>query len=176
MDELKERLAQLLIEIRAVEFGTFTLASGRQSDVYVNIKRAITRPEVLALCAEGMAFHAMDVDRIAGVELGAIPLATAVSLETGLPFVMVRKKPKGHGTMGMFEGDLIEDERVLMVEDVTTTAGSAIKGLKALRDAGVHVDVVTVVVDRGEGAREALEEAGAKLIPILTLDELRERA
>ena len=59
MDELKERLAQALIEVRAVEFGTFTLASGRQSDVYVNIKRAITRPEVLALCAEGMAFHAM---------------------------------------------------------------------------------------------------------------------
>ena len=58
MDELKERLAQALIEIRAVEFGTFTLASGRQSDVYVNIKRAITRPEVQALCAEGMAFHA----------------------------------------------------------------------------------------------------------------------
>ncbi len=176
MDELKERLAQSLIDVRAVEFGTFTLASGRQSDIYVNIKRAITRPEVLALCAEGMALHARDVDRIAGVELGAIPLATAVSLETGLPFVMVRKKPKGHGTMGMFEGDLQEGDRVLMVEDVTTTAGSAIKGLEALRDAGVHVDVVTVVVDRGEGAREALEEAGAKLIPLLTLDELRERA
>lgn len=176
MDGIKEQLVQLLIDVRAVEFGTFTLTSGCQSDIYIDIKRAITRPRVLDLCSECMAPYTDGMDRIAGVELGAIPLVTAISLKTGLPFIMVRKEPKIYGTMGMFDGDIKEGERILMVEDVTTTANSVIKGLKALCDVGIHVDIVTVVVDRGEGARRALEKVGVKLIPILTLDELRERA
>ncbi len=171
--DLKGQLAQVLLAIKAVEFGEFVLSSGRKSDVYVNIKRAITRPAVLALCASAIAPHAAGADRIAGVELGAVPLAVAVSLETGLPFVMVRKKPKGHGTGKMFEGDLNDGDRVLLVEDVTTTAGSSVRGVEALRDAGAHVDSVVVVVDRGEGGTEALEEAGVTLIPLLTLKELR---
>ena len=173
--DLKGRLAQVLLAIHAVEFGEFTLASGKKSDVYVNIKRAITRPSVLALCASAMSPHAAGVDRIAGVELGAVPLAVAVSLETGLPYVMVRKRPKGHGTGGMLEGDLEAGDRVLLVEDVTTTAGSSVRGVQALRDQGAHVDTVVVVVDRGEGGTETLREAGVRLIPILTLDELRAR-
>jgi orotate phosphoribosyltransferase len=170
---VKEKLAEGLIAVGAVEFGTFTLASGQRSDVYVNIKRAITRPDLLALCAKAMSVHARGADRIAGVELGAVPLAVATSLETGLPYVMVRKQPKGHGTRGWFEGDLERGDRVVMVEDVTTTAGSCVKGLNALREAGARIDTVVVVVDRCEGAAEALEAAGATLIPILTLDELR---
>ena len=165
---VKERLAEGLLAVGAVEFGEFTLASGKKSDVYVNIKRAITRPDLLALCAKAMSLHARDVDRIAGVELGAVPLAVATALETGLPYVMVRKQPKGHGKEGWFEGD-----RVLLVEDVTTTAGSSVKGIMALREGGAWVDTVVVVVDRCEGATEALRAAGATLIPILTLDELR---
>jgi orotate phosphoribosyltransferase len=173
--DLKGRLAQVLLAVQAVEFGEFTLASGMKSDVYVNIKRAVTRPTVLALCANAMSPHAAGVDRIAGVELGAVPLAVAVSLETGLPFVMVRKEPKGHGTGRMFEGDLEAGDKVLLVEDVTTTAGSSVRGVGALREAGAHVDTVVVVVDRGAGGAEALNSVGVRLIPLLTLQELREQ-
>lgn len=173
---ITDRLEQALIDVGAVEFGDFTLASGRRSDVYVNIKRAVTRPDVLALCAKGTAPHLEGVDRVAGVELGAVPLAVAASLETGKPFIMVRKEPKGHGTQRMLEGDLATGERVVLVEDVTTTAGSSVRGVRALRKAGAVVDKVVVVVDRGEGGTEALEAIGADLVPLVTLDALRKRA
>lgn len=175
-DDVREQLARALVECSAVEFGDFTLASGRRSDVYVNVKRATTRPAVLRLCAKAMAEHVGGADRVAGVELGAIPLAVAVSLETGLPFIMVRKKPKDHGTQSLLEGELEVADEVVLVEDVTTTAGSAARAVEVLRESGARVDRVVVVIDRGEGATEALAAAGARLIPILTLNDLRRRA
>jgi len=175
-EDIREQLAKALVEVGAVEFGDFTLASGRRSDVYVNVKRATTRPAVLRLCAKAMAEHVGGADRVAGVELGAIPLAVAVSLETGLPFIMVRKKPKDHGTQSLLEGELEVADEVVLVEDVTTTAGSAARAVEVLRESGARVDRVVVVIDRGEGATEALAAAGAKLIPILTLGDLRRRA
>jgi orotate phosphoribosyltransferase len=175
-EDVREQLATALVEVGAVEFGDFTLASGRRSDVYVNIKRATTRPAILRLCAKAMAEHVGGADRVAGVELGAIPLAVAVSLETGLPFIMVRKKPKDHGTQSLLEGELEPADEVVLVEDVTTTAGSAARAVEVLRESGARVDRVVVVIDRGEGATETLAAAGAKLIAILTLADLRKRA
>jgi orotate phosphoribosyltransferase len=175
-EDIREQLAKALVECHAVEFGDFTLASGRRSDVYVNVKRATTRPAILRLCAKAMAEHVGGADRVAGVELGAIPLAVAVSLETGLPFIMVRKKPKDHGTQSLLEGELEPADEVVLVEDVTTTAGSASRAVEVLRESGARVDRVVVVIDRGEGATEALAAAGAKLIAILTLADLRKRA
>lgn len=174
--DLLDSLAEALIRVGAVEFGEFTLASGRKSDVYVNIKRAVTRPDVLALCARAMAPHAEGADRVAGVELGAVPLAVALSLETGLPYVMVRKQVKDYGTRRPFEGDLEAGERVLLVEDVTTTAGSAARAVQRLREAGAVVDEVVVIVDREEGGAETMAAAGARLIPLVTLTALRQRA
>jgi orotate phosphoribosyltransferase len=174
-EDIREQLARALVEVGAVEFGDFLLASGRRSDIYVNVKRATTRPAVLRLCAKAMAEHIGGADRVAGVELGAIPLAVAVSLETGLPFIMVRKKPKDHGTQSLLEGELEVADEVVLVEDVTTTAGSAARAVEVLRESGARVDRVVVVIDRGEGATEALAAAGAKLIAILTLADLRKR-
>ena len=170
---LKERIARRLVEVRAVEFGEFTLASGRRSDVYVNMKRALTYPDILAMCARAMAHHAPPADRVAGVALGAVPLAVAISLETGIPYLMIRKAAKEHGTRNLIEGHLEEGDRVFMVEDVTTTAGSAVPGVEALREAGARMDTLVVVVDRCEGATETMADAGVRLIPVLTLDELR---
>jgi orotate phosphoribosyltransferase len=170
---LKDRIARRLMEVRAVEFGEFTLASGRRSDVYVNMKRALTYPDILAMCAQAMAFHAPESDRVAGVALGAVPLAVAISLETGLPYLMIRKEAKGHGTRSLIEGALEEGDRVFMVEDVTTTAGSAVPGVHALREAGALMDTLVVVVDRCEGATRTMADVGVRLIPVLTLDELR---
>src|SRR5438132_14410425 len=90
----------------ALQFGTFTLASGKTSSYYVDIKRAVTRPDLLRLIADGMAPFARDADRIAGVELGAVPIAAAVSLASGKPYVMVRKASKEHGTKHEVEGEL----------------------------------------------------------------------
>jgi len=174
--DVREELAKALLDVGAVEFGDFVLASGRRSDVYVNVKRAVTRPGILRLCARAMADHIGGAVRIAGVELGAVPLAVAVSLETGLPFIMVRKRPKDHGTQSLLEGELEPADEVVLVEDVTTTAGSAVKAVYALREGGATITRVVAVIDRGEGATEALAAEGVELIPILTLSELRKRA
>ena len=170
---LKDRIARRLIEVKAVEFGQFTLASGRTSDVYVNMKRALTYPDILAMCAQAMAYHAPESDRVAGVALGAVPLAVAISLETHIPYLMIRKRAKAHGLRNLIEGAIEEGDRVFMVEDVTTTAGSAVPGVEALREAGAHMDTLVVVVDRCEGATGTMANVGVNLIPVLTLDELR---
>ncbi len=170
---LKDRIARRLIEVKAVEFGEFTLASGRKSDVYVNMKRALTYPDILALCAKVMAFLAPESDRVAGVALGAVPLAVAISLEEDIPFVMIRKQAKEHGLRNLIEGEVHEGDRVFMVEDVTTTAGSAVPGVEALRAAGAKMDTLVVVVDRCEGATGTMDDVGVNLIPVLTLDEIR---
>jgi orotate phosphoribosyltransferase len=170
---LKDQIARRLMEVKAVEFGEFTLASGRKSDVYVNMKRALTYPDILSLCAKAMAYHAPESDKVAGVALGAVPLAVAISLEAGIPYLMIRKKAKEHGMRNLIEGAVLEGDRVFMVEDVTTTAGSAVPGVEALRGAGAEMDTLMVVVDRCEGATQTMADAGVKLIPVLTLDELR---
>ncbi len=170
---LKDRIARRLMEVRAVEFGEFTLASGRKSDVYVNMKRALTHPDILALCAKAMALRAPDIDRVAGVALGAVPLAVAISLEADIPYIMIRKKAKEHGTRQLIEGELRAGDRVVMVEDVTTTAGSSVPGIEAIREAGAVIDTLLVVVDRCEGAVQNMQDVGVNLIPILTMDEIR---
>lgn len=164
-------LKKKLEECGAVKYGEFTLTSGKKSNYYVDIKLASTNPDVLKTIAERMAAH-VDGDKIAGMELGAVPLATAVSLETGLPFLMIRKEKKGHGTGSRIEGELEKGEKVVVVEDVTTTGGSSVETVNVLREAGAIVEKVLVVVDREEGAEEALKEIDVELIPLVSAEEL----
>src|SRR5438067_13783328 len=140
----------------ALQFGTFTLASGRTSPYYVDIKKAVTRPDLLRTIAEGMAPYARDVDRLAGVELGAVPVAAAVSLVSGKPYVMVRKSTKEHGTKHEFEGDLNRGDRVLFVEGVVTTGGTRWAALERMRGRGAVIVCSVWVVDREEGGRMLL--------------------
>lgn len=169
-------LSDALKACGALQFGEFTLASGAKSDYYINIKKASTDPKVLGLIArlmaEKMKENGIEADRIAGVVLGAVPLEAALALETGLPFVMVRKEKKDHGTGKQIEGDLNEGEVVLMVEDVVTTAGSCIKGIHVLRDAGADVKYVLSVIDREAGGTEALQAEGVIFIPLVKGSEL----
>src|SRR5437879_13507042 len=108
----------------ALRFGTFTLTSGKTSSYYIDIQRAVTRPELLRMIADAMAPYARSVDRIAGVELGAVPIAAAVSLASGKPFLMVRKAAKEHGTKEDFEGELNRGDRAPLVKDALTTRGT----------------------------------------------------
>lgn len=169
-------LSDALKACGALQFGEFTLASGAKSEYYINIKKASTDPKVLGFIARLMAGkmkeNGIEADRIAGVVLGAVPLEAALALETGLPFVMVRKEKKDHGTGKQIEGDLNEGEVVLMVEDVVTTAGSCIKGIHVLREAGADVKYVLSVIDREAGGAEALKAEGVTFIPLVKGSEL----
>ena len=172
-------LSEALKSCGALQFGEFTLASGAKSDYYIDIKKASTNPEVLRLIArlmaEKMRAEGIEADRIAGVVLGSVPLATALALETGIPYVMIRKEKKDHGTGKLIEGDLNPGDRVLVVEDVITTAGSSIKAIGTLREAGAEVKYVISVIDREGGGAENLAEAGVDFRPLVKASELVKR-
>jgi len=168
----RSAFVQALLDCGAVQFGKFTLASGKESDWYCDKMRFLTIPALLEHVAQEMAPFAKGHDRIAGVELGAVPIAAAVSLKTRLPYVIVRKAPKEYGTRKAFEGELAKGDRVLFVEDVVTTAGTLRKSIEALRLAGAVVEQAVAVVDREEGGLENLKAAGVRLAPILTAREI----
>lgn len=162
-----------LLEAGAVRFGEFTLASGEKSDVYIDVKRAWPDPPRLDLLARALAARVGVADRLAGMELGAVPLVVATAMRTHLPYVVLRKSVKEHGTRQAFEGEVPRGARVLLIEDVTTTGGSSLRSVEVLRAAGGVVDRALVVVDREAGARDRLAAAGVRLEPLVTMSELR---
>lgn len=167
--------AELAAAIREAAYleGQFTLRSGRTSPYYLDKYRFETRPELLAEIARRLARFVDDsIDRVAGAELGAVPLATAVALETGRPFVIVRNQRKDYGTGRAIEGELHAGERVLLVEDIATSGGQALEAVRALREAGAEVAGVVVVIDRLEGARARIESANVRYEALLTSRDL----
>jgi orotate phosphoribosyltransferase len=166
-------LVRLLVDAEAVRFGDFELASGRRSDVYVDVKRAWTDPGRLDVLARSLASHVGREERLAGMELGAVPLVVAVALRTHRPYVVLRKAAKDHGTRAPFEGAIPRESTVLLIEDVTTTGGSTARSVEVVRAAGGHVERALVVVDREEGAAERLASVGVRLEPLVTLADLR---
>ena len=148
-------LKQKLLDCQAVKFGDFTLTSGKKSKFYVDMKLASTDPEILGLIAKEFSRNMTDeADFIAGMELGAVPLAVALSLETGLPYSMIRKTTRKHGTGSRIEGP--SEGKAILVDDVAPTGGSNVESIKSLVDEGVEVVQVMVVVDREEGAEEKI--------------------
>jgi len=166
-------IVRTLLDAGAVRFGDFTLTSGEKSDVYIDVKKAWTDPKRLDLLARALAARVGTTDRLAGMELGAVPLVVATALRTGHPYVVLRKAAKEHGTRQAFEGDLGPGIRVLLIEDVTTTGGSTLRSVEIVRAAGGVVDRVLVVVDREFGAPARLAAAGVRVDPLVTLAELR---
>lgn len=164
-------LVEALRETNAVKFGEFELANGGTSEYYVDKYVFETDPRALKLIAEAFAERVGET-KLAGVALGAVPLAAATSVESGNPYVIVRKSKKEYGTANLIEGDLTEGEEVVVLEDIATTGGSAADAVEALRDAGAVVETVLVVVDREEGGRELLAEHDAELESLLTASDL----
>ena len=167
-------IAQMLWEVGAVRFGEFRLTSGATSDIYVDVKKAWTDPERLARLAEALAAHVLPGDRLAGMELGAVPLVVATALHTGHRYVIIRKAVKEHGTRQRFEGEIPLGASVLLIEDVATTGGSAAESVGVVRAAGGTVERAVAVVDREMGAVPRLKELGVTLTPLTTLSQLRE--
>jgi orotate phosphoribosyltransferase len=161
-----ETLLRGLKEVAYLE-GEFTLRSGRKSTHYFDKYRFETQPELLRAVAEriggAVREHCADATRLAGPELGAVALATAASLSSGLPFVIVRKEAKGYGTGNRLEGVWAEGETVCLVEDVVTSGGAAISAVQALRDAGLRCDTAICVVDREEGGVDELARHAVRL-------------
>ncbi|MEW6645175.1 MAG: orotate phosphoribosyltransferase [Pseudomonadota bacterium] len=166
----RARLADIIAK-RSFGRGEITLASGRKSDFYFNLKPTMLHPEGASLLAE-LTYETLkddNLDYVGGLEMGAVPLAGAIaqlSWIKGHPIAafFVRKKPKEHGARlsveGLARGETLVGKRVVIVEDVTTTGGSAIKAAHAVRDAGGEVALVLTMVDREEGATEAFRDAG----------------
>lgn len=164
-------MERLLVDCGAVRFGSFTLTSGQQSDYYVDVKAAMGRPDVLGAIADEMTVLAKrhgPFAAVAGMELGAVPIATAVSLVASLPLLVIRKAPRAHGTGRRIEGSLrdLTGKPVLVVEDVTTSGGSTRDAVRVLREAGATVEHAYVVVDRESGATGLLAEEGVMLHPL----------
>ncbi|MXR50215.1 orotate phosphoribosyltransferase [Halovenus sp. WSH3] len=165
-----QSLIDLLRDADAVRFGEFELSHGGTSNYYVDKYIFETDPACLDAIAEAFAER---VDgKLAGVALGAVPLAAATSVAADQPYVIVRKSAKEYGTGNRIEGEFEEGEKLVVLEDIATTGQSAIDAVEALRDAGAVVDRVLVVVDREEGARENLAEHDIELESLLTASEL----
>jgi orotate phosphoribosyltransferase len=168
----KQELIDLLKECEAIQFGRFVLTSGAVSDYYIDIKKTSKNPNVLKKIAEAMTEYAKGYDVIAGMELGAVPLVVALSLETGIPFAIIRKEKKQHGTGKQIEGSEIKGKKVLLIEDVTTSGGSVIKSIQIIRENKGIVDEVVVVVDREAGAEKKLQNVDISFIPLVSVRDI----
>lgn len=164
-------LISALQAVDAVQYGTFELSHGGTSDYYVDKYLFETDPHCLDLIADAFA-ERISEPKLAGVALGAVPLVTATSVSTDLPYVIVRKKTKEYGSGNRIEGRLEAGEEVVVLEDVATTGQSAIDAVEALREAGAVVNRVLVVVDREEGATERLASEDIELEALVTASEL----
>ena len=168
----REKLAQRIAEVSLLR-GEFTLRSGRKSNYYLDKYRFETQPDVLKELGALFAQHiSPDVVRIAGAELGAVPLAAATSMACGKPFVIVRNQKKDYGTSKLVEGILNPGDKVMIVEDVLTTGGQVLEAAKSLQDAGAVIDKIVAVIDRMEGARENIEGAGYTFEALFTTQDL----
>ena len=167
-----QELIDALRNADAVQFGEFELAHGGTSEYYVDKYRFETDPRCLETVAEAFADRIDDDAKLAGVALGAVPLAAATSVVAGVPYVIARKQRKEYGTANLIEGRLEEGEEVVVLEDIVTTGTSLVDAIEALREAGATVERALVVVDREEGGRENVEEAGVELEALVTASEL----
>lgn len=182
-DSNRARLAELVNELAVVR-GKVTLASGLESNFYVDMRRATLHHEAAPLIGHVMldlmeenGFSVDEVDAVGGLTMGADPVATAMlhaAAARGLDLdaFVVRKAAKDHGMKRQIEGPSVEGKRVVVLEDTSTTGGSPIQAVEALRAAGAQVLAVAVIVDRNTGARERIEAADLPYLYALGLEDL----
>jgi orotate phosphoribosyltransferase len=167
-----EQLARRIAEVALLR-GEFTLRSGRKSNYYLDKYRFETQPDVLAelgkLLADRVTAH---TTRIAGAELGAVPLAAAAGLAANKPFVFIRNQKKDYGTAKQVEGVLERGDMVMIVEDVLTTGGQVLEAVKTLQELGAKVERIVAVIDRLEGARQNIEKQGLVFESLFTSKDL----
>jgi orotate phosphoribosyltransferase len=168
----KQELAARISAVSRLR-GQFRLRSGTLADEYFDKYRFESDPAILSAIADALAFLIPPgIDGLAGLELGGVPLATALSLRTGLPARFVRKSAKDYGTCRLAEGGEIADRRLLIVEDVVTSGGQVLASCKELRKLGAIVEDVVCVIDRQAGGASALAAAGLTLRSLFVKSDL----
>ena len=177
MDFVKE-FSTFLYENKIIQFGDFTLASGKKSSYYVDLRLVPSFPHefrrmVKYLQNEIIKDIGLDkFDSLVSVPTGGLVIASALAIETVKPLIYVRSKPKDYGTSKSVEGKIRDGLKVVMIDDVATTGGSVVNGIKSLKDAKVEVKDAYVIVNRMEGAGEALKEQGVNLHSIATVMQI----
>jgi len=163
-----------LARIGAVRFGSFTLKSGQQSPIYIDLRLLASHPDVLQRAAAAYAGLLADLtyDRIAAIPYAALPIGTAVALRMGQPMIYPRKETKAYGTQRAIEGAYARGERAVVLDDLITTGGSKIEAMAPLLDAGLTVRDIVVLIDRQSGGREELAEHGCTLHSVFTLRQI----
>ena len=157
--------------------GEFTLRSGATSTEYFDKYRFESDPALLRAIADALVPLVPDgTDALAGLELGGVPLATALSRVTGLPAVFVRKEAKTYGTCQLAEGADVDGRRLTVVEDVVTSGGQVVASCGDLRERGATVEHALCVIDRQAGGPEALAKINVELRPLFTMQELESAA
>ena len=172
-----DALAERLVTSQCVRFGTFTLKSGLQSPIYIDLRRLISDPPLLEMVAAAFCDLAagLSFDRVAALPYAALPIGTAVSLHSGWPMIYPRREAKQYGTRAQIEGLFEAGERALVLDDLATTGGSKFEAIDKLKAAGLTIEDVVVLIDRESGASEALTEAGYRFHAVFTLSQLLTR-
>lgn len=171
----KSELIRNLFDIQAIKFGQYTLKSGLQSPIYVDLRVIIAHPRMLETLSKMLwaaVSQGFPYKTVCGVPYTAIPLATCISVQEGLPMLLKRKEAKTYGTKKMVEGDIKQGDECLVVEDVVTTGESVLETVRSLRAEGLTVNSAVVVLDRNQGAGVNLAREGITLHRVLVLDEV----
>jgi len=172
-EERSKELAPLLWESNCLDFGEFTLTSGKKSPYYVDLRVLPSHPELFArateMAADYLETESRDFDAICAVPTGGLPFGTALAQRMKKPLTYVRKEGKSHGEGRKIEGEVNQGDRVLLVDDIITTGGSVISAGQSVREAGAQVEQVAVLVDRTEGAVENLEEENFDLLKLANI-------
>ncbi len=167
-------LADGLLRSGCVRFGDFTLKSGLHSPIYLDLRLLASHPALLAQV--GAAYisllRGLRFDRLAALPYAALPIATAIALQSGWPMLYPRKETKAYGTRAEIEGEYAPGERVAVIDDLATTGGSKFEAIEKLTAAGLLVSDVVVLVDRQSGAAQALAQAGYRLHSVFSLADL----
>ena len=165
-------IEELLIASGAVKFGNFTLSSGKKSDYYVDIKSAVASSSDLLKEICNRMSEKVTAGKVAGVELGAVPLLAASAYALGLPFVIIRKEEKSHGVKDPIIGSIVAGEEIDIIEDVVTTGASVLRAARLLRGRGAVVKRVICVVDREDTGMDNLREEGIDLVSLSKASEI----
>jgi orotate phosphoribosyltransferase len=169
------QLDQTLILNGLIKRGDFTLASGKKSDVYYDVKTVLTKPHVLREVAQSISTRmSSGIDRLAGMELGSIPIVAATSVNCGVDYLMIRKKAKDHGTSSLIEGSFEPGMDVVLLEDVVTTGKSVIDAVETLSSAGMNVKKIIAVLDRRNDDEIWRNYNGTEYVPLVTMYDIME--
>lgn len=163
-----------IFDAGCVKFGEFKLKSGILSPVYIDFRGLVSKPELLAEIGKKLAERAKEIgcDRIAGIPYAGIPLGVAASIAGNIPMLYPRKEVKDYGTKKLIEGEFSPGDRVLVIDDIITDGASKIEAITPLKEAGLVVTDVLVILDREQGGDRILAQAGYKLHSLGKLSEV----